>query len=207
MLHESTHPLVKHKIALLRDKNTDKKMFRELVNELSVFMFYEASREMETQETTVETPLMEAPATMLKDKAIAVVPILRAGLGMCDELINFIPTVKIGHLGMARNEETLEPEAYYKKLPTDIAERHVFVVDPMLATGGSLIDAVDCLKKDGVTKITAVTLLSAPEGIAKFHERFSEVELYTAQVDDKLNEKGYILPGLGDAGDRLFGTL
>ena len=207
MLYESTHPLIKHKIAILRDKDTDKKLFRELVNELSVYLFYEASKDLETVETTVETPLETAPATMLTDKSIAIIPILRAGLGMCDDLIRFIPTAKLGHLGMARNEETLVPEAYYQKIPTDIAHRHVFVVDPMLATGGSLIDAVDFLKKAGAQKITAITIVSAPEGVEKFSERFPDVDIYTAQLDRQLNDKGYILPGLGDAGDRLFGTL
>ena len=192
---------------ILRDKNTDKKLFRELVNELSVLLFFEASRDLETEKVKVKTPIMETTCTRLTGQAIEIVPILRAGLGMCDQLLEFVPTAKVGHLGMARNEKTLQPEEYYKKMPTDINSRHIFIVDPMLATGGSMISCIENLKQDGAKKITVVSIISAPEGVAKTREKYPEIDIYTAQLDEKLNDNGYIIPGLGDAGDRLFGTL
>ena len=201
------HPLVKHKITWMRKADTDKKMFRELLNEISMILMYEASRDLPTREIEVETPLMKTNGFVLEDNAVAIIPILRAGLGMTDILQDIVPIAKVGHIGLFRNEETLEPVEYYKKLPKDILQRHVFVVDPMLATGGSLSAAIDIIKKEKPLSIKVLTIISAPEGLERMETDHPDVMIYTAQVDEKLNEKGYILPGLGDAGDRLFGTL
>jgi uracil phosphoribosyltransferase len=201
------HPLIKHKITWMRKMDTDKKMFRELLNEISIILMYEASRDLPLREIEVETPLMKTRGFVLKDNAVAIIPILRAGLGMTDILQDLVPIAKVGHIGLFRNEETLEPVEYYKKLPKDISQRHVFVVDPMLATGGSLSAAIDIIKKENPLSIKVLTIISAPEGLKRMETDHPDVMIYTAQVDEKLNEKGYILPGLGDAGDRLFGTL
>ena len=201
------HPLIKHKITWMRKMDTDKKMFRELLNEISIILMYEASRDLPLREIEVETPLMKTNGFVLEDSAVAIIPILRAGLGMTDILQDIVPIAKVGHIGLFRNEETLEPVEYYKKLPKDISQRHVFVVDPMLATGGSLSAAIDIIKKENPLSIKVLTIISAPEGLKRMETDHPDVMIYTAQIDEKLNEKGYILPGLGDAGDRLFGTL
>ncbi len=200
------HPLIHHKIALLRDKRTDKKLFRELVSEITVFLMYEASRDMPLIQGTVETPLTQAQSLTLPEAAIAIIPILRAGLGMSDSLQDLVPIAKVGHLGLYRNEETLKPVEYYKKFPADISKRHVFVVDPMLATGGSLSAALSVIKQEQPPSIKVLSIIAAPEGLARLEKEHPDVSIYIAQMDEKLNENGYILPGLGDAGDRLFGT-
>ncbi len=201
------HPLIKHKITWMRKADTDKKMFRELLNEISTMLMYEASRDLPMRQVEVETPLMKTKAMLLEDNAVAIIPILRAGLGMTDILQDLLPIAKVGHIGLFRDEETLEPVEYYKKLPKDISERHVYLVDPMLATGGSLSAAVDIIKKENPVSIKVLSIIAAPEGLERMEKDHPDVAIYTAQVDEKLNEKGYILPGLGDAGDRLFGTL
>ncbi|HPS31415.1 MAG TPA: uracil phosphoribosyltransferase [bacterium] len=201
------HPLIKHKITWMRKFDTDKKMFRELLNEISILLMYEASRDLPMREIEVTTPLMKTKSFILEDNAVAIIPILRAGLGMTDILQDLLPIAKVGHIGLFRNETTLEPVEYYKKLPKDISERHVFVVDPMLATGGSLSAAVTIIKKEKPLSIRVLSIISAPVGLARMEKDHPDVMIFTAQVDEKLNEKGYILPGLGDAGDRLFGTL
>lgn len=203
---EIKHPLIEHKLTYLRDKNTDTKTFRENLNEIAKLMIYETTKDLELEEIEVETPIMKTKAGVLKDKAVAIVPILRAGLGMVDGILSLIPTAKVGHIGVYRDEETMKPVYYYCKLPTDIQERKVILVDPMLATGGSAIYAIDYLKREGVKNITFMCLISAPEGIAKVQEAHPDVNIYTAKIDEKLNEKCYIIPGLGDCGDRIFGT-
>lgn len=203
---EVNHPLIQHKLANLRDKNTDSKLFREALNEIAGLMVYEVTKDIPLEEIEVETPLMKTKAYVLPDKALAVVPILRAGLGMTEGIINLIPTAKVGHIGVYRNEETFEPIYYYCKLPEDIAERKVILVDPMLATGGSAIYSIDYLKKVGVKDIVFMCLIAAPEGIAKVKAKHNDVAIYVAKIDQGLNENGYIYPGLGDAGDRIFGT-
>lgn len=203
---EVNHPLIQHKLANLRNKNTDSKLFREALNEIAGLMVYEVTKDMALEEIEVETPLMKTKAYVLPDKAIAVVPILRAGLGMVEGIINLIPTAKVGHIGVYRNEETLEPVYYYCKLPEDIVDRKVILVDPMLATGGSAIYSIDYLKNAGVKDIVFMCLIAAPEGIAKVKVKHPDVAIYVAKIDQGLNEKGYIYPGLGDAGDRIFGT-
>ena len=200
------HPLVQHKLAYLRDKNTGTKQFRELVNELAMLMGYEVTRDLKTVETTIETPIQAAKFHVLANEKLAVVPILRAGLGMADGMMNLIPNAKLGHIGLYRNADTLMPTSYYCKLPDDISERETFVVDPMLATGNSAIAAIDAIKKHGTRSIRMVSLLAAPEGIKKMQAAHPDVDIYVASIDEKLNEHGYIVPGLGDAGDRLFGT-
>jgi uracil phosphoribosyltransferase len=207
MFRAINHPLISHKITWMRKVDTDKKMFRELLNEVSTMLMYEASRDLPVREITVTTPLMQTKGFVLEESAVALIPILRAGLGMTDVLQDLLPIAKVGHIGLFRNEETLEPVEYYKKLPRDISQRHVFLLDPMLATGGSLSSAVSMIKKEKPLSIKVLTIISAPEGLAKMENDHPDTMIYTAQVDDKLNEKGYILPGLGDAGDRLFGTL
>ena len=189
------HPLVQHKVSLLRNKNTGTKEFKELVCELATLLCYEATRDLPTEEVEIETPIAVAKTRMLSGRKLALVPILRAGLGMVDGMLALIPAAKVGHIGMYRNEETLEPVEYYCKLPDDIAEREVIVLDPMLATGGSAVDAITQIKKRG-----------APEGMQRLQEAHSDVDIYVAAMDEKLNENGYIVPGLGDAGDRIFGT-
>lgn len=203
---ELKHPLIEHKLTYLRDKNTDTKTFRENLNEIAKLMIYEVTKDLELEEIEIETPIQKTKGYVLKDKAIAVVPILRAGLGMVDGILSLIPTAKVGHIGVYRDEETMKPVYYYCKLPTDIAERKVILVDPMLATGGSAIYAIDYLKREGVKNITFMCLISAPEGVKKVQEAHPDVDIYTAKIDERLNEKCYIIPGLGDCGDRIFGT-
>lgn len=200
------HPLVQHKLAYLRDRNTGTKQFRELVNELAMLMGYEVTRDLKTVETTIETPIQEAKFHVLANEKLAVVPILRAGLGMADGMMNLIPNAKLGHIGLYRNADTLMPTSYYCKLPDDIGERETFVVDPMLATGNSAIAAIAAIKEHGTRSIRMVSLLAAPEGIKALQAAHPDVDIYVASIDEKLNEHGYIVPGLGDAGDRLFGT-
>ena len=200
------HPLVQHKISLLRNKNTGTKEFKELVGEIATLLCYEATRDLPTKEVEVETPIAVAKSHVLAGRKLALVPILRAGLGMVDGMLSLLPAAKVGHIGMYRNEETLEPVEYYCKLPSDIAERDVFVLDPMLATGGSACDAITQIKKRGARSIKFLAIIAAPEGLAKVHEQHPDVDIYVAALDEKLNENGYIVPGLGDAGDRIFGT-
>lgn len=200
------HPLVQHKISLLRSKSTGTKEFRDLVSEIATLMCYEATRDLPTEEVEVETPVAVAHTRMLSGRKLAFVPILRAGLGMVDGMLSLIPAAKVGHIGLYRNEETLEPTEYYCKLPSDIAERDVIVLDPMLATGGSACDAISLIKKRGAKSIKFLCLIAAPEGVARLQEAHPDVDIYIAALDEKLNEHGYIIPGLGDAGDRIFGT-
>lgn len=201
------HPLIQHKLTILRDKNTGTKDFREAVNEIARLMAFEVSRDMPLQDVEIETPLVKSIQKELAGKKVAIIPILRAGLGMVDGMLDLIPAAKVGHVGMYRDHETLEPVEYFVKLPSDINERQLFVVDPMLATGGSAIVAIDSLKKRGATTIKFVCLVAAPEGVAALEEAHPDVEIYTAALDERLDENGYIIPGLGDAGDRLFGTM
>ena len=205
-VHVLDHPLIQHKLAVLRNKNTSVKEFRELVNEISGLMCYEATRNLPTVEVEVETPVAIASCKMLAGKKLAIVPILRAGLGMVDAMVDLIPSAKIGHIGLYRDPETHEPVEYYCKLPEDIGNRVVFVVDPMLATGGSAVAAIDFLKKHGCKNIIMMNVIGCPEGIKRVHEAHPDVEMYLAACDEKLNDHAYIIPGLGDAGDRIFGT-
>lgn len=200
------HPLIQHKLAIIRDKNTGSKDFRELVEEVSMLMAYEVTREMQVKDVEIETPIYKTTCKMLAGKKLAIVPILRAGLGMVDGMLRLIPAAKVGHIGLYRDEETLQPVEYFCKLPQDIEERDVIVVDPMLATGGSATDAITLLKKRGAVNIRLVCLISAPEGIKAVTDVHPDVDVYVGAIDEKLNEKGYIVPGLGDAGDRLYGT-
>ena len=200
------HPLVQHKISLLRDKNTGTKEFKELVGEIATLLCYEATRDLPTKEVEVETPMGVAKCRVLAGRKLALVPILRAGLGMVDGMLTLLPAAKVGHIGMYRNEETLEPVEYYCKLPSDIAERDVLVLDPMLATGGSACDAITQIKKRGARSIKFLAIVAVPEGINKLREMHPDVDIYVGALDDGLNEIGYIVPGLGDAGDRIFGT-
>ncbi len=205
-VHVLDHPLIQHKLAILRNKNTSVKEFRELINEIAGLMCYEATRNLPTVEVEVETPVAVARCRMLSGKKLAIIPILRAGLGMVDAMVDLIPSAKIGHIGLQRNPETHEPEEYYCKLPEDIENRQVFVVDPMLATGGSAVAAIDFLKKRGCRNIIMMNVIGCPEGIKRVTEAHPDVELYLAACDEKLNDHAYIIPGLGDAGDRIFGT-
>ena len=200
------HPLVQHKVSLLRDKSTGTKEFKELVGEIAMLLCYEATRDLPTKEVEIETPIAVAKSHVLAGRKLALVPILRAGLGMVDGMLSLLPAAKVGHIGMYRNEETLEPVEYYCKLPSDIAERDVLLLDPMLATGGSACDAITQIKKRGARSIKFLAIIAAPEGLAKVHEQHPDVDIYVAALDEKLNENGYIVPGLGDAGDRIFGT-
>ncbi|MBQ6892163.1 MAG: uracil phosphoribosyltransferase [Clostridia bacterium] len=200
------HPLVQHKLALLRDKETGTKAFRELVSELAMLMGYEVTRDLPLQDVEVETPITKAVFKMLANEKLAVVPILRAGLGMADGMMNLIPHAKMGHIGLYRNPDTLMPTGYYCKLPDDISERDTMIVDPMLATGNSAIEAIRLIKNAGAKTIRLGCLISAPEGIYAVQKAYPDVDIYVASIDEKLNEHGYIVPGLGDAGDRLFGT-
>lgn len=205
-IHIMNHPLILHKITMMRDKNATVKDFRELVYEIALLMGYEATRDLAVADTEVQTPVAVAKGkTILKQ--VAVVPILRAGLGMVDAIVSLIPAAKVGHIGLYRDHETLEPVEYYCKLPTEIEERQVIVVDPMLATGGSAIAAINFIKQRGAKNIKFMCLISAPEGLKALREAHPDVEIYCGALDEKLNENGYIVPGLGDAGDRLFGTL
>ena len=205
-VHILEHPLIRHKLAIIRNKDTDTKQFRDIVKELATLMAYESFKDVPTQEITVETPLETTVQTVVKENSIAIVPILRAGLGMVDGILTLFPAAKVGHIGLYRDEETLEPQEYYCKLPTNIEQKVVMVVDPMLATGGSACDAIAMLKKRGCDKIKLMSIIAAPEGVAKVAETHPDVEVFVATLDRCLNEHGYILPGLGDAGDRIFGT-
>ena len=200
------HPLIQHKISLLRDRNTGTKEFRDLVSEIAMLLCYEATRDLPTEEVEVETPVALARTKVLAGRKLALVPILRAGLGMVDGMLNLIPAAKVGHIGMYRDEETLEPHPYFCKMPKDVAERDVLIVDPMLATGGSAAEAIGEMKKRGCKHIKLMVLVAAPEGIKFLQEKHPDVDIYAGALDDHLNEKGYIVPGLGDAGDRIFGT-
>jgi len=200
------HPLILHKLAFIRSKDTGSKDFRELVEEVSMLMAYEVTRDLSTEEVEIETPICKTKCKMLSGKKVAIVPILRAGLGMVDGMLKLIPAAKVGHIGLYRDEETLQPVEYFCKLPQDIAERDVIVVDPMLATGGSAADAITMLKKRGAVNLRLMCLISSPEGIEFVQKEHPDVDIYVAGIDEKLNENGYIVPGLGDAGDRLFGT-
>lgn len=205
-LHVMDHPLIQHKLSILRSERTGVKEFRELVGEIAALMCYEATRDLPTEAIEVKTPIAVAKARVLAGKKLAVVPILRAGLGMVDTIIDLIPSAKVGHIGLYRDPETHEPVKYYCKLPADISERRVFVVDPMLATGGSASAAIQFLKEDGCRAITLMNIIAAPEGVEVIRRDHPDVELYIAAIDEKLNENAYIVPGLGDAGDRVFGT-
>jgi uracil phosphoribosyltransferase len=203
---EVTHPLVRHKLGLLRDRGTDTEMFRRLVNELTLLLTYEATKEMGLEEIEVETPLERTPAYRIPGKKVAVCPILRAGVGMLDGVLSLIPVARVGFIGLYRDEETLEAVEYYLKLPADVAERDVLLLDPMLATGNSTAAAVTALRRAGAEAITLIALIAAPEGIERVRRDHPEVRIVVAAVDSHLDEHGYIVPGLGDAGDRLYGT-
>ena len=205
-VHVYDHPLIQHKLSIIRDKNTGVKEFRELVSEIASLMCYEATRDLQTEIIDVETPIGPAKARHLAGKKLAVVPILRAGLGMVDGILKLVPSAKDGHIGLFRDPETLDPVKYYCKMPNDIANRNVIVLDPMLATGGSASAAITFIKEYGCKSIKLMNLIGAPEGIARIQADHPDVDIYIAAVDEKLNEHGYIVPGLGDAGDRIFGT-
>ena len=205
-VHVLDHPLIQHKLAILRSKNTTVKEFRELIGEISGLMCYEATRNLPTKEVEVQTPVAVAKCRRLAGKKLAIIPILRAGLGMVDAMVNLIPSAKIGHIGLYRDPETHMPVEYYCKLPEDIGNRQVFVVDPMLATGGSAVAAVNFLKEHGCKNIIMMNIIGAPEGVKTFQEAHPDVDIYMAALDEKLNDHAYIVPGLGDAGDRIFGT-
>ena len=200
------HPLIQHKTSIMRDKRTGNKEFKELVEEITTLMCYEALRDLPLEEAEIETPICKTTVKVLSGRKLAVVPILRAGLGMVNGILSLVPTAPVGHIGLYRDEETLEPHEYFCKLPKDISERLIVVVDPMLATGGSAVDAIRQIKSYGGKWIKFMCLIAAPEGIKALSEAHPDVEIYCANVDEKLNEKGYIVPGLGDAGDRIFGT-
>ena len=205
-VHVLDHPLIQHKLAILRSKDTSVKEFRELVGEIAGLMCYEATRKLPLKEVEVETPVAVAKCHMLSGKKLAIVPVLRAGLGMVDQMVALIPSAKIGHIGLYRDPETHKPVEYYCKLPEDIANRQVFVVDPMLATGGSAVAAIDFLKEHGCKNIIMMNIIGCPEGVAAVQKAHPDVEMYLAAMDERLNEHAYIVPGLGDAGDRIFGT-
>lgn len=200
------HPVIKHKISILRDKNTGANEFRSIVTEIAMILAYEATEDLSLEEFEMETPITKTTGYRLAGKKQAIVPILRAGLGMVDGVLEVLPAAKIGHIGMYRNEETLKPVEYYCKLPKDISNRDILVVDPMVATGGSVNDAIERLKERGCKSIKLLCIIAAPEGIKAIQDKHDDVDIYVAQLDEKLNENGYIVPGLGDAGDRLFGT-
>jgi uracil phosphoribosyltransferase len=203
---EFKHPLIAHKISLIRDKNCGTREFRTVIGEIATLMGYEILRDLETELVEIETPMEKTMAPMIKGKKLAVVPILRAGLGMVDGILSLVPSAKVGHVGMYRDEETLEPKEYYCKLPEDIDQRLVLIVDPMLATGGSADAAVEFVKKQGAKQIKFASIIAAPEGIKMLSEKHPDIQIYCGSIDRELNEHGYILPGLGDAGDRIFGT-
>lgn len=200
------HPLIQHKLTYIRDKNTGTKEFRELVDEVATLMAFEITREMPVEEIEIETPVTTAKTKVLSGKKLAIVPILRAGIGMVDGVLKLIPAAKVGHIGLYRDPETLKPIEYYAKLPADVEERDFIIVDPMLATGGSAVEAINSLKKRGAKSIKFMCLIAAPEGVKAIQEEHDDVDIYIAALDEKLNDHGYIVPGLGDAGDRLFGT-
>lgn len=205
-VHVMDHPLVAHKLTILRDKDTSVKDFREIVSEIGMLITYEATRDLPLTTKEVETPICRTIAPTLKGKKFAVVPILRAGLGLVDGVLRMVPSARVGHIGMFRDEETLEPHVYFCKMPKDIAERDIMIVDPMLATGGSAVDAITQIKKRGAKSIKFLAIIAAPEGLERLHTAHPDVDIYVAALDEKLNENGYIIPGLGDAGDRIFGT-
>ena len=205
-VHVFDHPLIQHKLSILRDENTGVKEFREIVSEIAMLMCFEATRDLPVEEVEIQTPVARATVKRLAGKKLAIVPILRAGLGMVDGMVAMIPSAKVGHIGLYRDPETLEPVEYYCKMPPDISERDVIIVDPMLATGGSATAAVGFLKKYGCKHIKLMCIIGAPEGVARMQEDHPDVDIYVAALDDPLNDHGYIVPGLGDAGDRIFGT-
>lgn len=200
------HPLIQHKLTLLRDKHTGSKEFRELVSEIAMLMCYEATRDLPLKEVEIETPVAFAKTKVISGRKLAFIPILRAGLGMVDGVLELVPAAKVGHIGLYRDPETLKPVEYYCKLPSDISKREVIVIDPMLATGGSAVDAINLIKRNGVSSIKFMCIIAAPEGIRALTEAHPDVKVYCAALDDHLNEHSYIVPGLGDAGDRIFGT-
>lgn len=200
------HPLVQHKVAILRNKNTPTKEFKEIVSELATLMCYEATRNLPTEEVEIETPVSKATVHKLAGRKLAFVPILRAGLGMVDGVLALVPSARVGHIGLYRDPETLQPVEYYCKLPSDISNRDVIVLDPMLATGGSAVDAINLIKEKGAKSIKFIGIIGAPEGLEFLQKTHPDVEIYLAALDEKLNDHGYIVPGLGDAGDRIFGT-
>ena len=200
------HPLIQHKIGLIRKKETGSKDFRDLISEIAMLMCYEATRNLKLEEIEIETPICKTTVMELKGKKLAIIPVLRAGRGMVDGMLNMIPAAKVGHIGLYRDPETLNPVEYYCKIPADCAEREVFVVDPMLATGGSSSAAITMLKNRGVKNIHFMCIIAAPEGVKKMKEDHPDVDIFVGALDEKLNEHGYIVPGLGDAGDRIFGT-
>lgn len=206
MVHVMSHPLITHKLSIMRDKNTSVKDFRECAHEVALLIGYEATKDLKLEDYDIETPITKTIGKRI-ERQVALVPILRAGLGMVDAIMDLIPASKIGHIGLYRNEETLEPVEYYCKLPTDIQQRQVLVLDPMLATGGSAVAAINFIKNRGVKNIKFVCIIAAPEGVETLRKAHSDVEIFCGALDEKLNENGYIVPGLGDAGDRLFGTL
>jgi len=203
---EMDHPLIQHKLTLIRDKNTGAKEFRELVKEISMLMCYEVTRDLPLEEIEIETPVAKAKSKVISGRKVGIVPILRAGLGMVDGFLNLLPAAKVGHVGLYRDPETLEPVEYYCKMPTDIEERELIVVDPMLATGGSANAAIQFIKDRGATNIKFACLVACPEGIKAVQDTHPDVDIYVGSIDEKLNDHAYIVPGLGDAGDRLFGT-
>ena len=206
IVHVMDHPLIQHKLSLMRDQETGPKEFRELLNEISMLMAYEVTRDLPLKTVEIETPICRAQTKVIAGKKLAILPILRAGLGMVDGILTLIPSAKVGHIGLYRDHDTLKPVEYYDKLPQDIEERDVIVLDPMLATGGSASAAITFVKEYGVKNIKLMNILAAPEGIARVRADHPDVEIYIAAVDEKLNDHGYIVPGLGDAGDRIFGT-
>ena len=205
-VHILDHPLLQHKLSILRDENTGVKDFRQVVSEIATLMCYEATRDLPLEEVEVKTPITTGKFRMISGKKLAIVPVLRAGLGMVDGILTLIPSVKVGHIGLYRDPDTLEPVEYYCKMPTDIAERDVIILDPMLATGGSASAAIQFIKNYEVKHIKLMNIIAAPEGIERVHHDHPDVDIYCAALDEKLNDHGYIVPGLGDAGDRIFGT-
>lgn len=200
------HPLIQHKLTLMRQVSTGSKDFRELLTEISMLMAYEVTKNLPLEEVEIETPIVKTTSKVIAGKKLGIVPILRAGLGMVDGFVKLIPNAKVGHVGLYRDPETLKPVEYYSKFPKDIEEREMIIVDPMLATGGSAVAAIDVLKANGATNIKLVNLVAAPEGIEEVQKYHNDVDIYVASIDEKLNDHGYIVPGLGDAGDRIFGT-
>lgn len=205
-IHLLNHPLIEHKLTILRNRETENKLFRETLNELSYLMVYEITRDLKLKKEVIQTPLQKCRGKVVAERVV-IVPILRAGLGMVEGILNLLPNARVGHIGLYRNEATLQPEQYYCKLPPGIREAKVFLLDPMLATGGSISRAVDLLQEKGASDIRVVSIVCAPEGLKYFQEQHPGIDVYTTAIDEKLNENGYILPGLGDCGDRIFGTL